>query len=194
MAILAAIHGSYAWWLLQGTRYAEHINGGEIIYALARSLEETGKEVKKLLMGDSVGRQLYPIADYNDTLQSLACNQAISLAGHYFMLENFLKSHPPDPAKPYEVVLIYHPQSLINNLDEVFTYHYFVKNFYTDPYRAQFAPEVDEALKAIPYKWIARNPLMRISNWAPDIARDMPPILRPAAALADHAQIPADDG
>jgi hypothetical protein len=140
--------------------------------AIIRSVETSSQAITKLLLGDSVARQLYPVKENNDDHQSLACNQALSLAGHYFILKNFLKSHPPTPGKPYDVTLVYHPQSFSSNLDQVFTYHHFVKNFYREPYKDEFTPEVTASLAIIPYKYIARNPLIYTTNWAPVVHFD----------------------
>jgi hypothetical protein len=172
VALLALIHGTYTWYLLQDLRYVEQITGGEVVLAIARSLKKAESNVAKLLLGDSVGKQLYPMEKNVDTVQSLACNQAISLAGQYFLLQNFLTNNPPNKDKPYKVYFVVHPQSLINNLDELFTYHNFVKNFYTEPYTKEFTPEVDASLAIIPYKWIARNPLIMTTNYAPMVHFD----------------------
>lgn len=182
VAVLAVLHGGYTWYLLQGNRYAAKIANGEVVLAITRSLTKTKEQVRKLLLGDSVAKQLYSMEANQDSVQALSCNQAISLAGQYFLLENFLESNPPDPAHPYPVVLIYHPQSFNNNLDELFTYHNFVKNFYTEPYVSEYAPVVQTSLNEIPYKWLARNPFIRTTNWAPQIHFDhkrVRPILSP---------------
>lgn len=58
----------------------------------------------------------------------LTCNQALSLAGHYSLLLDTL-NHNPQVNKVY---LLYQIGCFRNNLDEPWTYNYFVKPFFLD--------------------------------------------------------------
>ena len=58
---------------------SEEINGGEVYHAIKKT--QTKIKIRKVLLGDSVGHQLYPCEQDYDGIVSLACNQAITMAG-----------------------------------------------------------------------------------------------------------------
>lgn len=81
--------------------YQEKVNGTEVYYALRNSKKKHSR-VKRLILGDSVAMQLYPCSkQYNDAV-SLTCNAAITMAGFYFLMNNYLKTNSENP--PEEVV------------------------------------------------------------------------------------------
>mgnify|MGYP003312092401 CR=1 FL=1 len=63
----------------------ETIAGCEIRVAEKKSKTKTSKKVKKLILGDSTGHALYPTENEYVNILSLACNQAITMAGQYFL-------------------------------------------------------------------------------------------------------------
>src|SRR3954453_6937291 len=67
--------------------YKSSVFGAEIYTSIQKS--KMKKKVKKLLIGDSVGNQLYDNGVYNGSIFSLTCNQAISMVGQYILLSNF---------------------------------------------------------------------------------------------------------
>ena len=69
-------------------------------------------------MGGSTGNQLFPNTLFNGSTYSLCCNQAISLAGQYILLHEFLLNHT-DPSK-LQVFLLLRPSSPRNDLDQRF--------------------------------------------------------------------------
>lgn len=142
--------------------YIPAVLGRETYRSIAKSKQKSN--VKKLLIGDSVARQLFPNNTHNDTLNSLACNQAIGLVGHFILLNNYINAGN----KVDTVYLLFTPLSLNNNLHEIFTYQYFLKPFYKDEYIPLFTKTVHEQIHKIPYWEICRYPLVLISNWAPD--------------------------
>ena len=113
-------------------KYKVTVAGKEIYQSIFKSKQK--KKSKKILLGDSVGNQLFTNTTNNDTLNSLACNQAISMAGQFILLNNYLNSGN----KVDTVLLIFTPFSFQNNLDQVFTYHYFLKPFYIYEYKPLF--------------------------------------------------------
>jgi hypothetical protein len=56
----------------------------------------------------------------------------------------------------------------MNNLDEVYTYHYFLKPFYIKEYYPLFTVTVKEQVHKIPYYFVCREPNILTSNWAPN--------------------------
>ena len=143
-------------------KYGQGINGVEVYHSISKSKES--KKVKKLLLGDSVGNQLYSNNSYNDSIYSLTCNQAISLAGHYFLLNNFFKSN--ENQLPEEVILLYIPFAFRNNLD-IYAYHYFLKPFYNDEYKDLMDEYLTNRIKQIPYYYLTQIPIVKESNYSP---------------------------
>ena len=114
------------------------------------------------MLGDSVGKQLYDNAkDYED-IYSLACNQAISMAGQYFLLHNYLEYNID--SLPEKVILLCTPFTLRNNLD-IYAYQYFLKPFYTSEYKSLFSEPLINRIKQIPYYWTTQLPLVKTSNF-----------------------------
>lgn len=143
-------------------------NGKEVFTAIRNSKEKSSKRV--LILGDSVGNQLYPSdREYPDVI-SLACNQAISLAGQFFLMDNYFKTN--EDSLPSRVVLILSPLSLQNDLDR-FAFHYFLKPFYKKEYKPLFDELLWERVKKIPHYRLSRLPFVRISNFS--FAYDLEP-------------------
>lgn len=149
-------------YLVLTDRYKRTVAGAEIYRSIFKSKQRN--QTKKILFGDSVGYQLFPNTTNNDTINSLACNQAITMVGHYILLNNYLNAGN----KVDTVIIIYSPFSFLNNLNQVYTYHYFLKPFYTDEYKPLFTKKVNEQLKKIPYLNYCRFSLVLTSNWAPN--------------------------
>ncbi len=145
--------------LILSDQYKSTVAGRETYVSIKRS--KTKHKTKKLLLGDSVAKQLFP--DPNDTINSLACNHAISLAGQYFLLNNYIKTGN----KPDTVYLLFSNLSFLNNLHQIYTYHYFLKPFYHAEYDSEFTPTVYEQIHKIPYHQFCREPYILTSNWAP---------------------------
>ncbi|MES2567352.1 MAG: hypothetical protein V4565_10820 [Bacteroidota bacterium] len=120
--------------------------------------------MKKLLLGDSVGNQLFPNTTANDTVNSLCCNQAIGIIGHFFLLNNYLEAGNDVDT----VFMLFTPSSFLNNLNQIYTYHYFLKPFYKNEYKPLFTATVNEQIKKIPYSAFCQVPTILTSNWAPN--------------------------
>jgi hypothetical protein len=138
------------------------VAGSEIYISINKS-KHKGK-TKKLLIGDSVANQLFSNIKNNDTINSLACNRAISMAGHFLLLNNYLNTGNQVDT----VYMIFTPFSFLNNLDEVYTFHYFLKPFYTKEYMPLFTKTVHTQVHKIPFYYISKDPVILTSNWAPN--------------------------
>ena len=143
--------------------YQDKVNGWEVYTAIRKSKQKVCK-VKRLLLGDSVAMQMYPCDKDYDDMVSLACNQAITMAGYYFLLDNFIELNKE--ALPDEVVLLVNPYTLSSNVDQ-FAYHYFLKPFYNDKYRALFSSILQQRISKIKCYQTARLPFIRTSNYSP---------------------------
>lgn len=133
--------------------------GTEIYSAIRKSKLKSVK--KTLLLGDSVGKQLF--SKDNENYNSLTTNQAISIAGNYFLLKNYLNAGNTIES----LVIIYHPQSFLNNLDQKFTYHYFLKPFFNNDYNKYFSSNLFAQIKNIPNKNYLSIPSIKATNWSP---------------------------
>ena len=140
----------------------EEINGGEVYIAIKKA--QTKTKIKRVLLGDSVGNQLYPCAHDYDSIVSLACNQAITMAGQYFLLKNFVEINREN--LPEEVILLIRPSSLTNDVDEC-AYQYFLKPFPPHEYSRFYTKYLKERIHSIPFYWTANLPFIQTSNYSP---------------------------
>jgi hypothetical protein len=150
-------------YLLINDNYKETVAGKEVYHSIYKS--SLKNDSKKILIGDSVGNQLFMNTEYNDTINSLACNQAIGLVGQYLLLNKYLEQGN----KVEEVFLIYRPFSFSNNLDQKFTYHYFLKPFYTKEFLPLLNSTVRDQINKIPKVNLCQLPYVVTSNWAPSL-------------------------
>jgi len=150
-------------YLLRHRTTLRYLIGPDILTALSNSKALYGK--RTLILGDSVCNQLYPNDEEYPNSISLACNRAISLAGHYFLLKNYVETNVN--ALPDTVVLILTPSSLQNQLDR-YAYHYMLKNFLTKEYKDEFNEELWTRIRDIPIWWTAPLPFIRVSNYSPE--------------------------
>ena len=142
--------------------YIPNFAGREVYMSILKSKKKV--KVGKLVIGDSTANQFfYNEYDYED-MYSLACNQAIGLCGHFFLLNNFLEAGN----RPNEVYLLFTPSSFSNNLDQIYTYHYFLKPFYTKEYRPLMTDNVIHQINKIPFYSCSQLPFIISPAWAPD--------------------------
>lgn len=142
--------------------YLIRLPGKEIYYSISKSKKKNAS--KKLLLGDSVGRQLFDNKTNNKNINSLACNQAIGIIGQYFLLNNYLKTGNDIDT----LFMVFTPLSFGNNLDQIYTYHYFLKPFYNSEYRPLFSQIANKQISKIPYKQFLYLPHIHLTAWAPD--------------------------
>lgn len=149
-------------YLLYNDKYKSVVAGDEIYYSIKKSKKKN--KSKKVLFGDSVAKQLFDNETHNDTINSLACNQSIGMVGQYILLNNYLEAGN----RVDTVFFLFQPFSFQNNLNQVFTYHYFLKPFYNKEYLPFFSETVIGQVEKIPYNKFCRYPSILTSNWAPD--------------------------
>lgn len=136
-------------------------------YNIYNAIDKSKKKdkAKILLLGDSVGAQLFPNDNTYDGINSLACNQAIGVIGQFFLLKNYLEQGN-DLDK---VVVLFNPLSFLNNLDQIYTYHYFLKPFYQAEYTPLFTQTATKQVNKIPFNRLSQIPHVKITGWAPEI-------------------------
>ena len=134
-------------------------DGIETYSAIKKSKLKSAK--KTLLLGDSLGKQLFP--EDNENYNSLTTNHAISIAGNYFLLKNYLNAGNTIES----LVIIYNPQSFQNNLDQKLTYHYFLKPFFNNDYNKYFSNNLLTQIRKIPNKNYLSIPSIKATKWSP---------------------------
>jgi len=145
--------------------YEKKVNGSEVYDALRQS--KTKHFRKKLLMGDSAAEQLFPSRENNDSIAYLTCNQAITMAGMYFLLTNYIETN--SDSLPDEVVLLCTPGLLYNDLD-IYSYQYFLKPFPEREYGDRMSDALKERMHEIKCWWSALLPFYRTSNYSMEYA------------------------
>jgi hypothetical protein len=163
--ILLALAHARPLYLMNNDRYKRTIAGKEVYYSIQKSRQRNTLS-PKVLLGDSVAYQLFRNSKNNYPIYSLACNQAIGMVGYYVLLSNYLRAGNNVDT----VYLLLSPFTFSNNLNDVFTYHYFVKPFYTNEYFPLFTETVIRQIHKIPYYYLSRFPLVLTSSWAPDFS------------------------
>lgn len=140
------------------------VTGHEVRTAVRNSKTKFKKKIKVLIIGDSTGHPLYPCEKKYDSAVSLTCTNAVTMAGHFFMLKNYLEHNVNN--LPQKIVLIYTPTSFSNDLNE-YAYHHFLKPFPIWEYRNDYTPHLCERVKSIPYWWTAYLPFVHASGYTP---------------------------
>ncbi len=152
-------------WRLKSEAYKQGV-GFEVYEAIDKA-SRVYPDVRAVIIGDSLAYQFFNHLEMEPEVVSLACNQAISMAGHVLLLEDFLKLNPG----VIEIYCVFHPLSLSNNLDQKYTFPYFLKIFDSPEYRDRFTKEVKKALRCHPYRLLARIPAVKVSTWSPQYER-----------------------
>ncbi len=159
-------------YLIVTEKYKYHQNNDQALYNIYINIKKSkqNQKAKKLLLGDSVAQQLFANNEYRDPLNSLTCNQAIGIPGQYFLLTNYLLSGN----RPDTLYLLFTPMwsSFQNNLDQVYTFHYFLKPFYTNEYTPLFTESLFTQIHKIPFYFLSREPYILTSNWSPDFTSE----------------------
>lgn len=106
----------------------------DIYEAIAASEKQT--VYSTVLLGDSVSRQLFNVRNQkNSQYYHLNSNQAIGVIGNYILLNNYLMNNP----QTRKVYLIMRPTSFNNNLNQKWTYTYFILPFLKEENKKYFS-------------------------------------------------------
>jgi hypothetical protein len=136
--------------------------GKEAYESIRLSKQKT--KFKKLLIGDSIARQIATRNRLGNSVQSLACNQAVSMAGQYVLLNNYIQS-----GNQFDTLyILYSPFSFLNNLNQIFTFNYFMKPFYEDQNFKFFSTTVHDQISKIPLNSFSQLNIIKSSNWSPN--------------------------
>lgn len=160
LALLFSLKTIY---LLRHDKYKDVVRAKAIYNAIEKSKKKKSG-IKALIIGDSVGFQLFNSTKYNDSIYSLTTNQAISLTGQYILLNNFIAANPDLK----NVLMIYTPFAFKRDLNQKYTFQYFLKPFYREEYRQYFSASVENQVKQIPFYFACQFGPVLTSDWSPD--------------------------
>jgi hypothetical protein len=111
--------------LAQFTRSGDYPSGRGTIEEYIEMVQEEN-EYTKLVIGDSVCNQLFnDLQEYNDVYCLAGNNRAVTMAGEYLLIQEFLKAHP----KTTDVYLIVGADMLQTKIDSTYGYQYVVIPF-----------------------------------------------------------------
>lgn len=161
VVLIALPYLAYSFYMLQNDRYTEKVSW--VVYHALKKGKQQNKNAKKVIFGDSVGNQLYYIDDYNDTLVSLATNQAVGIIGQYLLLKNYSDNNDLSDKNIY---LVLNPLSFKDNLNQNFTFNYFLKPFYTNEFQDEIDDQAMEQIEKIPFYWASQFPIIKTSTWS----------------------------
>lgn len=124
---------------------------------------QCNKKIKKIYIGDSVGDQLFGHnkLDSNGCI-SMTLNAAMTVYGHYLLLDNFCKKNESFVDTNTEVVLIISLKGLATDLTRPTTYNYFVKPFYNSKFILRHSePYVLEQLSQYKFLSISQSSIVK---------------------------------
>ena len=141
----------------EGLRFNSHIYNN---LKKAKSVSDT---TDILVIGDSVGNQLFGELTEASNVTALTGTSAMSILGQYILLAEFLERN-----KPRVVVMINTPSSYRNDIVNLKTsYHSILKPFYRKEYMHHFSDLALGKIRQLPFWWFSQNPLMIASPWGP---------------------------
>ena len=150
--------------------YTKYVPNHRLHKIIKRS-QQDAKNTKLLVIGDSVGAQLFEPDNSKDTVTNLTCNQAIDLIGHYMLLDDFLKKNE----EVKTVYMVFNPFAFSNDLNHKFTYNYFVQPFYNQKYLDRFSDHAKSRMDSIPFSWLSTFPPLVTIFWQPKLSMEVDP-------------------
>lgn len=160
LVILVVTLVGYDCYYYYSGKYIDKINGQEVYNSIRQSKKKQHK--KKIMIGDSVGHQLFPSWQENDSVAFMACNQAATMAGMYFLVANYIETNKED--LPQEVILLCTPDLLSNYLDR-FSYQYFLKPFKQSEYKKWSTSLLQDRIREVRFWWTTELPFIRTNNY-----------------------------
>lgn len=150
-------------YLIISTSLSKVLIGKEVYEAISLSKKKT--KLDKVLLGDSVARQLYNHDNYVGDYYLLTTTGSISLVGQYILFKNIIDRN----TNVKEVVLISVPSSLSIDLDNRFIDNYFIKPFCTLDNSKYFSATVYDKLSEHKYYSALWIPMFKIIGSFPGI-------------------------
>lgn len=173
-------------------RHFYHTHGDDLIgtdvYHGVNRANALPPSVRTVYLGDSVAHQLFmPGTEPSPDVRFITTNQAISMAGQYYLLETAFRNDP----SIHTVYFFYIPGCFANNLPPRLSHDYFCGYFHSlDEIAEIFRLKHDAQLTASHLgRWLMPNLMMANSMW--NRGGDEPPELaEPTTAIAQSAPDP----
>ena len=163
LAPICLYYFGYNYYLIATEKFWKTVDEGVIYVAIKKSKKKTDK--KKIIIGDSVGAQLFPVEKTYDSIYSLATTAPSSLIGSYILIKNLLENQD---ISGRTIFYIAHPTSLSEDLRGNFTFSHFVKPFYCKENFQHISPYADSLLNNIPFLHFSQLPFIITSNFSPE--------------------------
>ena len=132
-------------------------NHRQVAFEVYDAIERAGvnEGYTGLVLGDSVARQIFQpgYQDESDDICYLATNQAITTVGNFMLLERFIENNP----QLEDVYYVARPDSIMGNVNFIYTYSYFVTPLYNESMRQYLEPETREEIEVIFGRFWARR-------------------------------------
>jgi len=184
--------------------HGEDVIGTDVYHGVNRA-NTLPPSVRTVYLGDSVAHQLFmPGTEPSPDVRFLTTNQAISMAGQYYLLQTAFRNDP----SIHTVYFFYIPGCFGNNLPPRLSHDYFCGYFHRlDEVIEIFRLKHDSQLTASHLgRWLMPKLMMANSMWnrgddeAPDLATPTTPIAQsapdpePVLSLLDHCFGKIPDG
>jgi hypothetical protein len=138
-------------------------NDGDQIYkCIAKSKKKVKK--KKIVLGDSIGSQLYSPYEDSGQVYSLCATGPSQIMGVYVLLQNFVAVNDVNDKEFYYII---HPHTFGEQVRTKYAYNHFVKPFYTLDNMKYFDESLRDSVHGIPYWYAAQVPFIKISDFQP---------------------------
>ncbi|HEX4797165.1 MAG TPA: hypothetical protein VH370_25455 [Humisphaera sp.] len=157
------------------------IVGGEV-QSISRKARNPSASITSIFLGDSVARQLFtPGSECGAEARFLTSNQAVSVAGQCYLLEESLSSFP----NLQDVYLIYIPGCFSNDLPNELSHDYFCGYFHQPRQVLEvFCVKRDFELSVAHVgRLLLPNLMTANSNWQPLMSTQPTPARHPTAAF-----------
>lgn len=157
LLLLFIVVNVFAYILYQNGYSPKYTLGPEVYRTIAKSKKVTAK--KHIILGDSIAAQIFSQkAEENTQYLHMASNQAVSLVGQYIIMANLIESNRETIE---EFVLIYRYATFDNNLDQVYTFDYFISPFLMPENHIHFSENVWEAIEKCPLYFLGYLPFQK---------------------------------
>lgn len=124
----------------------------------ARKKAQLQNDCTIVYLGDSVCKQLWDEFDEDvDGICHIGCNQAITPAGSYLLLKEYLDNHPQTKQAYYLIC----PQTLSNDIGLKHSYPYFVIPFLDEENRVLLEPETMDMVNTKFGKFFVENSMVK---------------------------------
>jgi hypothetical protein len=138
------------------------------VYESIQKCREGNINSQTIIFTDSAGAQLYNVNDSTSNgFFVINGTRAYGLVGQYLLINELVRNHP-DEVKGNTIYLVTIPSVFMDNLDQVYTFNYFIKPFYNEQYIPYLEDKVKTHIESFPMQWASQLPLVKTTNWSVD--------------------------